>query len=115
MDGLLSISFCPLTFSLHMSHFTLVSTYSQYSIRETPSMLNVLDYFWAMSFSTHASSELRDLNYDKFCIESVHCILTSFNDDVLFELPLLAVPMVTMGRSKTWTRNMMAMHSVRLR
>jgi hypothetical protein len=33
--------------------------------------------------------ELRELNYDKFCIEDLHCILTSSNGDVLFELPLV--------------------------
>jgi hypothetical protein len=40
-----SISLCPLTFSLHMSHSTLVSTYSQYSIWNIPSVLSVLDSF----------------------------------------------------------------------
>jgi hypothetical protein len=46
-----------------------------------------------MSFARHVtSSELRDLNYDNFFIENVHCILTTFNDDVLFELPPIGSP-----------------------
>ncbi len=45
VDGMPSISFCPSTFSLHMSHSTLVSTYSQYSIRDIPFVLSVVDYF----------------------------------------------------------------------
>ncbi len=92
MDGMPSISSCPSTFSLHMSHSTLVSTYSQYSIRDIPFVLSVIDYFWGMSFATHVSSKLRDLNYDKFCIKNVHCISTTFNDDDLFELPLIISP-----------------------
>ncbi len=36
-----------------------------------------------------ASSKLKDLNYDKFRIENVHCILTTFKSDVLFELPFV--------------------------
>jgi hypothetical protein len=50
-------------------------------------MLSVVDYFRTMSLTMHASSELRDLNYDSFRIEIVPCISTTFNGDVLFELP----------------------------
>jgi hypothetical protein len=39
-----------------------------------------------MSFATHVSFELKDLNYDNFHIENVPYILTTFNGDVLFEL-----------------------------
>jgi hypothetical protein len=52
-------------------------------------MLNVVDYFRAMSLVTDANFELRDLNYDSFSIEIVPCILTTFNGDVLFEWPPL--------------------------
>jgi hypothetical protein len=52
-------------------------------------MLNVVDCIRAMSFAMHVNSELKDLNYDNFCIENVHYILTMFNGDVLFELPLI--------------------------
>jgi hypothetical protein len=45
VDGMPSISLCPLTFFLHMNHSTLVSTYSQYSIWDIPFVLNVLDCF----------------------------------------------------------------------
>jgi hypothetical protein len=45
VDGMPSISFCPLTFSLHMSHSALVSTHSQYSIRDIPFVLSVVDLF----------------------------------------------------------------------
>ncbi len=55
-------------------------------------MLNVVDYLGAMSLVVHANSELRDLNYDSFNIEIVPCILTTFNGDVLFELPSLVSP-----------------------
>jgi hypothetical protein len=45
-----------------------------------------------MSLVTHANFELRDLNYDSFNIEIVPCILTTFNGNVLLELPLLVSP-----------------------
>ncbi len=45
-----------------------------------------------MSFVVHASSELRDLNYDNFCIGNVRCILSRFSGDVLFELPHVVSP-----------------------
>ncbi len=46
-------------------------------------------YTHVILLATHASSELKELNYDKFCIENVHCIPTSSNGDVLFEFPLV--------------------------
>jgi hypothetical protein len=58
-----------------------------------PSVLRVVDYFRAMSLVAHANFELRYLNYDSFNIEIVPCILTTFNGDVLFELP----PLVSLG------------------
>jgi hypothetical protein len=82
-----SIFFCPSISFLHMSHFTFVFAYSQYSIQDIPFVLSVVDYFRAMSFVAYVSSELRDLNYDKFRIENVRCIRTTFNGGVLFELP----------------------------
>jgi hypothetical protein len=57
-----------------------------------PSMLSVVDCLKKMSLVAHASFELKDLNYDGFCIEIVPCIPTTFNGDVLFELPLLVSP-----------------------
>ncbi len=45
-----------------------------------------------MLFTRHAISKLKDLNYDKFFIENVHCILTTFNDGVLFELSFIGSP-----------------------
>jgi hypothetical protein len=50
-------------------------------------MLNVVDYFQGMSFVAHVSSKLKDLNYDNFRIENFCCIPTTFNGDVLFEIP----------------------------
>ncbi len=55
-------------------------------------MLSVVDYFRTMSFATHANSELRDLNYDNFCIDIVLCIPTTLNGDVLFKLPPFVCP-----------------------
>ncbi len=79
----------------------LFSTHeSQYSIHNIPFVLSVVDYFQEMSFVVHANSKLRDLNYDNFQIKNVHCIPTTFNDDVLFETPPLSVPMVIIGRCK---------------
>ncbi len=45
-----------------------------------------------MSFAVYASFELRDLNYNNFCIENVHCILSRFSGDVLFEIPHVVSP-----------------------
>jgi hypothetical protein len=86
-DGMPLISLCPFTSFLHMSHSTSISAYSQYFSQDIPFVQNVLDYFRAMSFVVHASSKLRDLNYDNFWVENVHCIPTTFNDDFLFEPP----------------------------
>jgi hypothetical protein len=57
-----------------MNHSTSVCIDSLYSIRDIPSMgrsyaLSVVDYLKAISFTTHVSFELRDLNHDKFPIE----------------------------------------------
>ncbi len=55
------------------------------------------------------------MNYDKFHIENVCCIPTTFNGGVLFELPSSLVPSIILGKCKEWTENMMAIHGVRLR
>ncbi len=91
-NGMPLISFCPSTSFLQMSHSVFISYDSPYSIQDIPFMgrpfvRNVVDYFKVMSFITHADSKLRYLNYDKFHIENVCCILTTFNGDVLFEFP----------------------------
>jgi hypothetical protein len=55
-------------------------------------VLNVVDCLKTISLTTHASFELKDLNYDGFRIEIVPCIPTTFNSDVLFELPPFVSP-----------------------
>jgi hypothetical protein len=110
-----SISLCPSTSFLHMSHFASIYAYFQYSIRDIPFVLNVANYLQAMSFDTHASFKLRDSNYDNFHIEIVHSIPTGFNGDVLLNCPLLLVSTIILGKCKEWTRNMMGMHGARLR
>jgi len=90
--GTLANFFFPSKYFLHRNHYASIFANSLYSIIDIPSMgrpyvLSVIDYFKAMSFVTHVSSKLRNLNYDKFHIENVHCIPTTFNGDVLFELP----------------------------
>jgi hypothetical protein len=40
-----------------------------------------------MSLIVHGSSKLKDLKNDNFCIEIVPCIPTTFDVDVMFELP----------------------------
>ncbi len=75
-----------------MSYFPFISGNSLNSSTKIPfmgkaSMLSVVECLRAMSFAMHASSKLRDLNYDSLCIEIVLCILTTFNGDVLFKLP----------------------------
>jgi len=113
-DGMSSISLWLSIFSLHTSHYASIFTYSQYSIWDIPSLLSVIDYLWAMSFVVHASSELRNLNYDNFCIENVHCILSRFSGDVLFELPHVVSHDGHSGQMQ-WIGNMMAMRGARLR
>jgi hypothetical protein len=88
---------------LHMSHFASVYACFQYSVRDIPFVLSVINYLRAMPFATHASFKLRDLNYDNFRIEIVHNILTGFNGDVLLNSPLLLVSTITLGRCKEWT------------
>jgi hypothetical protein len=43
----------------------------------------------SMSFAPCATSELKKLNYHTLCIENVPYIPSTFNGDVLFELPLI--------------------------
>ncbi len=78
-------------------------------------MLSVVDCLRAMSFVTHVSFELKDLNYDSFCIQIVPCIPTTFNGDILFELRLLLVSTITLVKFKEWTRNMMGVRGTRLK
>ncbi len=84
-------------FFLHTSHSIFVSVDSPYSILDIPFVgrpfvPNMLDCFKAMLLVAHARSELKDLNYDKFCIENVCYILTTLNGDILFKLPLVDNP-----------------------
>jgi hypothetical protein len=57
-------------------------------------VLSVVHYLKAMSLATHASSKLRNLNYDKFRIEIFCCIPTTFNGDVLFEFSFFVSPSI---------------------
>jgi hypothetical protein len=114
-DGTPLISLYPLTSSLHTNHYTLISAYFQYSIRDIPFVLSAVDCFRALSFATHASFKLKDLNYDNFHIENNRCISTTFNGDVLFEFPPIVSLDITLGKCKIWTRSMMAMCGARLR
>jgi hypothetical protein len=66
-------------------------------------MLNVVGYFMIMSFVAYTNFKLRDLNCDSFHIEIVPSIPTTFNGDVLFELPPLISPNVTIVKCKEWT------------
>jgi hypothetical protein len=45
----------------------------------------------SMSFAPHATSELKKLNYDTLRIENVPRIPSTFNGDVLSELPLVNI------------------------
>ncbi len=82
---------------------------------EKPFVLNVVDCFKAMSLAANASFKLKDLNYNNFHIGIVLCIPTTFDVDVLFELPPLLIMTVNLVKCKEWTRNMMAMCGTRLR
>jgi len=91
-DGMPIISLCPSESSLQMSHFPFVSLDSPFSNTNIsfvggPFVFNVVDHLKTISIATHASSNLRDLNYDNFHIEIVPCIPTMFDGDVIFELP----------------------------
>jgi hypothetical protein len=96
-DGMLVISFNPSKSYLQMNYFPSAFVDSPYfstkiPFARGPYVLSVVDYFMTMSFAAHANFKLRDLNCDSFCIEIVPYILTTFNGDVLFELPLLINP-----------------------
>ncbi len=102
-----------------MNHFIYVSIDSCYSIKNIPFVgrsfvLSVIDCLNAMSLATHVSSKFKDLNYDKFRIENVHCILTTSISDVLFNYPVLSIPIVNLI-NKEWIRSMMAMRGARLK
>jgi hypothetical protein len=52
----------------------------------------VVDYFKLMSFASHATFELKEVNYNTFHIKNVPCIPSTFDGDVLFELPPINNP-----------------------
>jgi hypothetical protein len=58
----------------------------------TPSFINVVDYLSAIFFAPHATSKLKELNYDTLQIGNVVSNPSTFNGDVLFELPLVDNP-----------------------
>jgi hypothetical protein len=45
-----------------------------------------------MFFAPHATFELKEVSFDTFCIKNVPCIPTTFDGDVLFELPTINNP-----------------------
>lgn len=45
--------------------------------------------FKSVSFAPRATSKLKKFNYDTICIENVPYIPSTFNGDVIFELPLI--------------------------
>jgi hypothetical protein len=103
-----------------MNHFVFVSIDSPYSIRNIPfvgrsTLFNVIDCLNTMSLATHVSSKFKDVTYDKFRIENVHCIPTTSIANVLFNYPPLSISMVNLVRCKEWIENMMAMHGARLK
>jgi hypothetical protein len=51
-----------------------------------------MDCFKAMSSAPNATLELKELNYDKFWIENVPNIPSTFDGDVFFELPSVDNP-----------------------
>jgi hypothetical protein len=53
----------------------------------SPRFLSVVDCFKLMSFAHHATSELKQVNYDTFWIKNAPYILVTFDVDVIFELP----------------------------
>jgi hypothetical protein len=57
-----------------------------------PFVLSVVECLKAMSFTLHATLELRELNYETFWIENAPSIPSTFGGDVFFELPLVDNP-----------------------
>ncbi len=61
-----------------------------YTKKKRGSFLNVVVLgLKLVSFAPCATSELKKFNYDTLCIENVSYIPSTFNGDVLFELPLI--------------------------
>ncbi len=106
-------SLCPSKSFLQMNYFLSTSINSPYSNIEIPFARE--DHMCWILLIMHANSKLRYLNYDSFHIEIIPCILTTFNNVFYLNSPLLLVPMFTLVRYNEWTRNMMAMHGIRLK
>jgi hypothetical protein len=103
-----------------MNHFASDSIIFPYSIRNIPfvrrsSMLSVIDYLNTMSLVAHVTSKFRDLTYDKFCIEDVHCIPTTSTSDVLFNYAQLSILTINLAKCKEWIGSIMAMRGARLK
>ncbi len=49
----------------------------------------VVSCFCTMVLLGHTSNELQNLDYDKIPFQKVQFLLTTFDGDVLFELPLV--------------------------
>jgi len=110
--------FLPIEIFVANKSFCFCSNDSPYSIRNIPFVgrpyvLNVIDCLKAISFTTHARSKLKDLNHNKFHIDIVHWILTTFM--VMFCLnSSLLISTINLTKCKEWTWSMMAMRGARL-
>jgi hypothetical protein len=58
-------------------------------VSQTTPFTNVVDSLKVMSLTSHASFELKSLDYDAIMIEFVNCLPTKFNGDILFKLLLM--------------------------
>jgi hypothetical protein len=66
-----------------------------------------------MFFAPHATFELKEVNYNTFCIKNVPCIPSTFDGDVLFELPPINNPNGHFVKCKGWIESMTVIFGVR--
>jgi hypothetical protein len=84
-----------------------------YHVQDMPSNLNhvqgqsfetIIDYLKAMFVAPHLSNELRSLDYNKIKIEYVSSLPITFNDNIIFEMSPICLPIGHFGQMQGMDR-----------
>ncbi len=63
--------------------------FSPLDVSHTAPSTSIFNSLKAMSLAPHACFKLKSFDYDAITIKFMNCLLTKFNDDILFELLLV--------------------------
>jgi hypothetical protein len=93
--------YLPVSSDINVSSLFLTLVLDVYLVEDVLSNMNqvqgwsfeiVTNYLKAMSIAPHSSNELKSLNYNKIKIQYVFSLPITFNDNIIFELPPIHLP-----------------------